>query len=695
MAGISFNFRNIVGSKKCAVSSPRIVSLETGDESPGSASESVFQGIFLNDQVCRNDVKNNSSFICGCDKRSDNFLIHSQSPLSTSTCDDRPSDEIKSTNDSDIDLDLLDLLNSTDLEGAVDSGAGNFKSKKTASYDKMKIISNVEVCDGLSDLLLSTAHDISEKDEGGSTFEYCQRKNTRDCDIGLLDFEIVKNECADSVSSNNSSLKVEGNMSDLLSSINIEDSDVTKVGTKVANKFEMENEPPVADLFDLLSSIDLGDSNDNKVGSCNRGNIEALDVKNESCLADLSSIDIDKSNKSASSILNSKPISFGSSNLYFKDTNGISDSLNDFTFDIGSSSSSSNSSASSYSEKENSSPKNSSTKNNLLTDKVFESDSGYSSFDSAHKGFSFFDYSSDNQFSFNTLLSKKSDASIAVKHSDSEDARNDNEEMSMSDLMTIVSQEFKNPVLASLNKAEKRNGSVFKDSSSMQDFVECLNINDSHVVRNNSIECDEKLMNYDCIDGRTSENIQSGIETIGIYGDTLLGEDDISISRSDFVNDDEQITLIDLRECIKSAEHQFPPTSPIKQYTSVENQSLECFSPNKILFYCGDKLPSDSSQDTSNLFEFNDVVPSKKSRVNTKQTLFSKALACKPKKDHSLLQKVANIKNELLNNIIHRPVFIDCDLPQPIVESVQQSDRCILSNVGRRSFGLDAPCELQ
>ncbi|CAL1270670.1 unnamed protein product [Larinioides sclopetarius] len=847
MAEISFDFRNIFGSKKCAISSSRIVSLEIGDESPGVTSESVFQEIF-NDQVCHNDAKNKSNLICGFDKQSDkNSLIHSQSFLSTFTCEGRPLDKIKPTNDSDIDL---DLLNSTDLGRTVESGAGNFNSKKATSDDNMKIISEVEVCDGLSDLLSSITHVITEKDESGSTFEYYQRKITRDCDMGLPDFEILKNGCADSLLANNSSLTVEGNQSDLLSSINIEDSVVTKIGSfnsknfcnsTVAEKSEMKGEPPVSDLSDLLSSIDLGDSNENKTDNYNHVNMGVLETKNESCLADLlssiniedsvvtkvgsfnskdfcnstvveksemkseppvsdlsdllSSIDlgdsnvnktenynhvnmgvsetknescladllssiniedsvvtkvgsfnsknfrnstvakksemeseppvsdlsdllsfsdlgdsnegkignckhvnlsaletknescsanllssIGKSNKPAMTVLNSKPLNFGSSNSYFKDTNGISDSFNDFIFDIGSSSSS-NSCASSYSEEENS-PKDSSTKNTLLADKIFESDSGYSSFDSADKGFSFFDYSSDKQFSLNTLLTGKSDASISEKHSNNEISRDTNEEMSMSDLLTIVSPEFKNPVLTSLNKAEKCK--VNKDNLNMQDLVECMSVN-------NLVEGNEKLMNFDCVDGRISDIVQSEMETVDSLGDALLGKD-ISITKRDFVKDDEQI---DLRECIKTAKHQFIPTSPVKQNTSVENQRSECVSSNKILFYHEDKSSSDSSKNRSNSFEFNDVGPRKKTRVNTKQTLFSKALACKPKKDHALLQKVDNIKNELLNNILNRPVFIDCDVPQPVVESVVQSDKCILSKEGRRCFGLVASWELQ
>ncbi|KAF8787946.1 hypothetical protein HNY73_009492 [Argiope bruennichi] len=780
MAEINFDFRN-VGSKKCAVSSPRIVNLEIGEESP-RASEPAFQDLdfFLIDQHCHNDVKNDNSLICKYDKQNDkNFLIHSQSFLSTSTCDDHPSDKIKLTSDSDTDFHLLDLLNSAESEQAVGTKAKNFNFKINTSDDKMKIISNTEIIDGSSDILSSIANEISEKDEVDATLKDYQRKNSQDCEIDILDFDFVNNGCADSLSSNNSSLKVEGNLSDLLSSINIEDSDVSKVGSfssnsmcnsKIANKFETIKEPCISDLSDLLSSIDLGDSNDNKGGSCNQNNncyTEVLETENsladilsstnidksnkptsgkepritnlsdllssidledsnyndncnqadicntyivetkkELCLAEaLPTVDINKSAAPTSTVLSSKPLHLGGSNLCFKDSNGTTDLLNDLTFDFISGSSSTDSCSSSYSDKENTSPKESLIESNL-TDKVLGFDSGYSSFDSMHKDFSFFDYSSNNQFSFDKLLTNKSDTSIAMKNGKNEHAGNTNEEMSMSDLMTIVSPEFKNPVLSTLNKTDQLIGCENEDSSSMLDLMECLNNksnnSNSHVISNCTVECDEKLLNYDCVDSPVSKNILNGMKTINSETEVSLMEDDILIGRNDYVDDndkiasdDEQINFIDLRECIKSAKHQFPPVSPNKQLKNTQSQSSEIFSPNKILLYCEDKSPSDLSQNRSNSIYFNDMTPKKKSRVNTKQTMFSKALACKPKKDISLLQKVANIKNEILNSIMNRPVFIDCHVPPPVQENVIQSDRCILSNVGRKSFGLDTPCELQ
>ncbi|GIY04268.1 uncharacterized protein CDAR_253851 [Caerostris darwini] len=771
MAKAGVDFRRIESSK-CAISTPKTVNLEIVGESPESPSELDFSNFFLKEHIAQNG-EINSNYASGRNNATDKDLR-----LSFISHDNDQASQIKRANDTEIDVGLLELLNSTKLTTASESCGGKFKSKQDSSSgvgQKMKFKSNFQVSD---DLLSSFAIPDNTVVKNNST-----KFSLFDCN----EDDIVSNSSSNNDkflpenSVVNSSFKVENGLSDLLSSINIENSkassfhsfdnkgDCQKISNNsksdvefslsdmlstaelndcklsswnsnkmtASNDFQDSDSPSLSELLsslhhskvsentkdekilkentdtslsDLISSIQVPDS---KV-SIDTKHANVVNEKEETSLSDfLSSINIDESNTSRfdGSTSSTKCDVKSSSNLI----NCIGSDVLDFDFDQVldfRKDSSSESCASSFSDTGNNSSDESVSKKISSMKRGDDSDSGFNSLDPDDKDFSFISSfnlgkeknncknlklesklkveGDDDQMSISELINSfnpRCTNPIPINKSrdtklenDKDILRDENDEcLTMFDLMKTISPEFKNLDSTNINvKPTKNSDKLANENSnctSKTNIIKSINFNLKEYSPQN-LKCD--VANYNGVTG--NDNVDMNI---------LKVEDSALENMNDFFNDDEQITCVDLRACIKTEKSSSVPTSSPNELKEPQNQVSGNLSPIKFPIY--DELcisPAMIHPKSPPLWT--NTVQSMSQRI--KPTLFSKALAAKPKKDSSLLQTVSSIKSKLLKSIYH-PTLLNCDIPQPVNEAVIYKNHCILHFAGRRTFGLDASFE--
>ncbi|GIX80522.1 uncharacterized protein CEXT_794791 [Caerostris extrusa] len=722
MAKAGVDFRRIESSK-CAISTPKTVNLEIVGESPESPSELDFSNFFLKQHIAQNG-EINSNYASGRNNATDkdlqlSFILH----------DNQQASQIKRANDTEIDVGLLELLNSTKLTTTSEPCGGKFKSKQDSSScvgQKMKFKSNFQVSD---DLLSSFAIPDNTVVKNNST-----KFSLFDCN----EDDIVSNSSSNNDkflpenSVVNSSFKVENGLSDLLSSINIENSkassfhsfdnkgDCQKISNNsksdvefslsdmlstaelndcklsswnsnkmtASNDFQDSDSPSLSELLsslhhskisentkdektlkentdtsllDLISSVQVPDS---KV-SIDTKHANVINEKEETSLSDfLSSINIDESNTSRfdGSTSSTKCDVKSSSNLINYIESNLSDVL-DFDFDQVSDFRKDSSSESSF----NLGKEKNNCKNLKLESKLkVEGDDDQTSISELINSF-------NPQCTNPIPINKSRDTKL---ENDKDILRDENDEcLTMFDLMKTISPEFKNIDSANINvKPTKNSDKLATENSnctSRTNIIKSINFNLKEYSPQN-LKCD--VANYNGVIG--NDNVDMNI---------LKVEDSAVENMNDFFNDDEQITCVDLRACIKTEKSSSSPN----ELKEPQNQVSGKLSPIKFPIY--DELcisPAMIHPKSPPLWT--NTVQSMSQRI--KPTLFSKALAAKPKKDSSLLQKVSSIKSKLLKSIYY-PTLLNCDTPQPVNEPVIYKNSCILHFAGRRTFGLDASFE--
>lgn len=677
MAEISVKYRNTSRPKKCAIPSSKIVSLEIGDESPDSSSESVFTTFSCNDRLSQygnNLIHERDDGICK------DFLIHSQLSLShTHHANQEPS-----TTDCEIDNELRELLLSSTKSSKSSVPLLEKNSSNSKNYydsAKMKVNSN-QAEDNLSDILtsLSTCDENLTKGKNGNI----SSKNDFLDGIHFSDLNFSNNICKNSESReslDNSFFKEKESLSDLFSSLNIDDSKNRRLGK--SNHINTHN----------VKKLDYSDCNEN------------FSLSDMLCSINIENASTSKPIAYNGLLENSEEMDLSLKNFYY-----TSDSLPGLILDDAKCNSS-DSCASSYSDtKDDSTAGSIVIKNSYLNDEINDSDSGISSFGSLKQEFSFFN-SSETMDSFNTLLEHIDEFKNGNVCEDQQ--IKNNKGMSMLDVTSCV-DEVKDKKLTKdhnelINKSEHcmsmldlvksidfKSDTLFPDaSSSSKNFV-----NGSSYNIPLTMSCKDTLKRMDSVNVDAS-NVNSMLQI----------EKNFLDDENNFSDDVEQITCIDLRECIKPTKNSLNSSPPFEVH---EEESFECISPENLELQSYDyinplrnfdeennSLILHMPQSYSNSMSLIETSPLKKPKVNSEQSLFSKSLGCKHKKNPLLAMKIASIKFKLYENFMNRPMHFEDNIQLPNTESqlplnhIQCSEQCIISHAGRKSFGIEASCELQ
>ncbi|GFS70501.1 uncharacterized protein NPIL_692601 [Nephila pilipes] len=675
MAEVSVGYRNTLCSKKCAILSSKRIDLDIGDESPDGTSEFAFTTFFGNDH--NSHCSNNLISERDDDVIDKDFFNHSHVSLSRNShnANRQPS------TDSEIDNGLLELLDSSKSpKNSVPLLEKNKCKNRSDESNKMKINSNQ--VGGLSDILTS----LCIRDENLTKIKHDNNanENTLLDSIDVPDVNIFENECR---KPSDNSFKEEESLSELLSSINNQDSNNRGFG-----KSNLNNTQNVKKLDDIESNANFNLSD--MLGSLN---IENTNTSKPTMCKEL--------------LLNSEEM-----HTSLKDFYCTSNFARDLTLDANCSSSN-DSCASSYSDAEDDSTCDSlRIKKSHLNDEINDSDSGISSFGSLKQEFSFFN-SSETMDSFNLLLEQIDenkngnvceDRKIGIK----------NEAMNMCELMNTMSDEYKDNNKSKKDSSEWINGS--EDCMSMMDLMKSIDF-EPEILLSKSSSSSKIIINSDsCKKPLTTsfKDTDKRMESVKI--DSRNVEDSVLQTKNNLFDDEggnvgddeEQITCIDLRACIKSTEKSSNSLSPLEMS---EKQSSKCFSPIKNgrqSFDCTSPPRNFDDEKKNDLLlqmlpiysypvNFIESSPLKNSRVNSKQSLFSMALACKPKKNPHLGKKIASIKSELYEKFANRPLDFEKNMQQPSTEPglhlnhcVQLSEQCIISHAGHKSFGMETSFEL-
>ncbi|GFQ81013.1 uncharacterized protein TNCT_471991 [Trichonephila clavata] len=669
MAEIRVEYRNTRCSRKCAFPSSKIVNLEFGNKSPEDSSESAFTTFFCNDRISQYG----NNLIHKCDDEIDkDFLIHSQLSLSH---DIHNANQQPSTTDCEIDNGLFELLSSAKSAKNSLPNVEKNNSNKNNSDGNAKMKNLNKVGENLSDILTSLS--IQDENLAKSTNDNSSGKNDFLNDFHTTDLNFSKNECINSEPRKlpeNTFFKEEESLSDLLLSLNIKNSNTHRFSK---------------------SSIDAHNTKKLNDNECNT-NISLSDI--------LCSINIENENTSRPITCNSLLENSEEVNLSLKDFYCSSDSHQGLSLDA-KCSSPNDSCASSYSDTKDDSSNNSITiKNSFVND---DSDSGISSFGSLKQEFSFFNSSPESIDSFNTWLEHIDETKKGNVY---EDQKNNIEGKSMFDLMSCTN-EVKDIKNSKMDHSELTNES--EHCMSMLDFVKSIDLkSDTLFADANSSKC---FVNGSSCNMPLTMNCKDTLKRMNVFNvkhSVLQTENNLLEDEKNVSDDDtEQITCIDLRACIKSTENSSNSSCEVDK-----KESFECISPEKLgtqSYDCISPLGNFDDGNNNDLFlhvpqNYSDPIhlietgSLKKPKVNSKQSLFSMALGCKPKKNPLLAQKIAGIKFKLYENFINRPTHFENNVQQPNIEpglplnhNVQSSDQCILSLAGRKSFGMEVSCELQ
>ncbi|GFW74269.1 uncharacterized protein TNCV_2524731 [Trichonephila clavipes] len=657
MAEIRVEYRNTSCSRKCAFPSSKIVNLELGDESPDGSSESAFTTFFCNDRFSQygNNLIDKSN-----DEIDKDFLIHSQLSLSH---DIYHANQKPSTTDCEIDQGLFELLSSSKSAKSSVPHLEKNNSFKNNSDESAKMKNLNKVGEDLSDVLTSLS--IRDKNLTKSTNVSSSGKNDFLNDFHITDLNFSKNVCINSEPRKppeNAFFKEEESLSDLLSSLDVKDFNAHNIKKLDDNECNAN-----FSLSDILCSINIENENTSKPITCN-GLLE-----------------------------NSKEV-----NLSLKDFYHSTDSSQGLILDA-KCSSPNDSCASSYSDTKDDSANNYiAIKNFVLNDETNDSDSGISSFGSLKQEFSFFNSSPETIDSFNTLLEHMDETKNGNVYEDQK-IKNNNEGMSMFYLMSCMN-EVKDIKNSKIDHSKLTNES--EHCMSMLDFVKSIDLkSDTLFADASSSKCFVNGSSCNIPLTMNCKDTQKKMDAFNAKHSVLQTENNLLEDEKNVSDDDtEQITCIDLRACIKS-------TVNSSSCEVSKKKSFECISPEKLGTQSYDCIKNFDDGENNSLFlhlppndsdpiHLIETSPSKK--VNSKQSLFSMALGCKPKKNPLLAQKIAGIKFKLYENFINRPTRFENNVQQlstepglPLNHNVQSSDQCIISYAGRKSFGMEVSCELQ